>query len=392
MSTICIVDDVASQRLIITTMLKGAGFNNILAYGSAEEVLTQLFPEEHQGTKLPFDLLLLDINLPRINGIDVCRQIKNHPQTHHLPVIIVSASLETDDLQQAFEAGAMDFITKPVNKYELIARVRSAIRIKEETDLLHAQQSELMELTEYLEVANKALIEQFKHTEHLLRTMYEIGQALNSSHEVDDSLHQLIKTINSCIPYDAAELCLYDPQQQFLTLRMAANPLYTQQYKQNDVMYDPQQGYLRLLLEQQHGLIVPNVNEWTQAQLHPQQQWQGIQPHSYIGIPLMFNKQILGTIELVRQQTSFTNHDLRFLEGIGLQAAATFVHLQEIQRQQASLQSHLTSVRIDIDQEKRLRQANSIINSDAFQTILRKAQAIRARRITFDQDEEPYQA
>ncbi len=76
------------------------------------------------------DLILLDIMMPRMSGFEVCRKIKSDPGTRDIPIIMVTALSELGDIERGVESGTDDFITKPVNRLELITRVKSLLRVK----------------------------------------------------------------------------------------------------------------------------------------------------------------------------------------------------------------------------------------------------------------------
>ncbi len=82
-------------------------------------------------TQDPPDLILLDIMMPNMSGFEVCKQLKENPTTRHIPIIIVTALNESSDYERGMEAGADDFLTRPFNRIEFIARVRSLLRIRE---------------------------------------------------------------------------------------------------------------------------------------------------------------------------------------------------------------------------------------------------------------------
>jgi len=125
---ILIVDDVATNRIVLKVKLSAARYDTVQAWTGAE-VLRQIAQEAP-------DLLLLDMNLPDIDGIALCRRIKTHPSTATLPVIVLSASPTPEDRLAALRAGADDFMAKPVDESILMARLRSLLRAREaEQDL-----------------------------------------------------------------------------------------------------------------------------------------------------------------------------------------------------------------------------------------------------------------
>ncbi len=91
-----------------------------------------------------FDLMLLDIVMPEMDGVEACARVRNDARYADLPIIMVTALDDMDSLANAFVAGATDYITKPVNRVELVARVRAALRLKQELDRRQARERELL--------------------------------------------------------------------------------------------------------------------------------------------------------------------------------------------------------------------------------------------------------
>lgn len=145
--TILIVDDSATQRLALASLLEDEGYGNLMMAASAAEAL-QYFK---QNGSCPIDLILMDLHMPLMNGIEACRQIKADEDRRDIPIIMVTSSTETEDLQLAFAAGAMDYITKPPDEVELLARVRSALKLKHETDQRKARERDMQQLNQQLE-------------------------------------------------------------------------------------------------------------------------------------------------------------------------------------------------------------------------------------------------
>jgi phosphoserine phosphatase RsbU/P len=153
---ILIVDDSPSQRLLLRSMLKAEGHDNVVAAESAQAAFEQLGLGRPQG-RSGVDLVLLDLSMPGMDGLEACRRIKADERLRDIPVIVVTASTEPNDLEQAFEAGVVDYITKPPRSVELMARVRSALRLKQETDRRTQRERELLEVSERLKTANATL-------------------------------------------------------------------------------------------------------------------------------------------------------------------------------------------------------------------------------------------
>ena len=92
------------------------------------------------------DLILLDIMMPKMSGFEVCRRLKNDPKTTNIPIIMVTALSELGDIERAIDFGTDDFLTKPVNRWELITRVRTMLKLKHLTDKLERTLAYLNEI------------------------------------------------------------------------------------------------------------------------------------------------------------------------------------------------------------------------------------------------------
>jgi CheY-like chemotaxis protein len=137
--SVLIVDDSATQRLLMTSLLKTGGLTALVAVDSARAAFEYLAGLDGAAV----ELILMDISMPELDGISACRQIKALPGREDIPILMVTASTEVEELEQAFAAGALDYITKPLNKTELLARVRSALRLNHEICRRKACEQEL---------------------------------------------------------------------------------------------------------------------------------------------------------------------------------------------------------------------------------------------------------
>jgi diguanylate cyclase (GGDEF)-like protein len=153
---ILIVDDSEDQLLILKAILSSEGYKNIHLAESADKAF-KFLGLKGKKKKSEIDLILMDVTMPGINGIEACKRLKKEEPLKDIPVIMVTAHREEMHLEAAFKAGAMDYITKPINKIELLARVHSALRLKMETDSRKEREREMLEMAEKLDEANKQL-------------------------------------------------------------------------------------------------------------------------------------------------------------------------------------------------------------------------------------------
>ena len=127
---ILVIDDEPTNFDVIEILLFKEGYE-FYRQNSGAEAIAAL-------DKLQPDLILLDVMMPEIDGIEVCQRIKRHHRWQHIPIIMVTSLSEKEDLARCLDAGADDFVGKPINSSELRARVRSMLRIKSQYDHIQA--------------------------------------------------------------------------------------------------------------------------------------------------------------------------------------------------------------------------------------------------------------
>ena len=141
--TILVADDHESSLSGLEGLLSAEGFNVVTARDG------QVALAEFQRAQP--DLVLSDVKMPVLNGIEVCRHIKNNPETRLVPVVLITGLTAMEDRVAGIDAGADDFLTKPVERLQLIARVRSLLRQKAYTDELERAESVLFALARSIE-------------------------------------------------------------------------------------------------------------------------------------------------------------------------------------------------------------------------------------------------
>src|SRR5262245_25586034 len=125
---VLVVDDVPANVKLLEARLSAEYFDVVTAMSGSDALAI--------CERAECDIVLLDVMMPDMDGFEVCRRLKKNPSTHHIPVVMVTALDHPSDRIRGLEAGADDFLTKPVSDMALIARVRSLTRLKMMTDEL----------------------------------------------------------------------------------------------------------------------------------------------------------------------------------------------------------------------------------------------------------------
>ncbi|SMF20785.1 response regulator receiver modulated diguanylate cyclase [Tistlia consotensis] len=176
---ILVVDDILPNVKVLEAKLTAEYFDVITAFDGAGAL-------ERAVADSP-DVILLDVMMPGMDGFEVCRRLRQDPQTRHIPVVMVTALTDVSDRVRGLEAGADDFLSKPINDHALFARVRSLVRLKTLTDELRARQatagsSELEDLgaEEALAGAHVLIVDAQQH-----RSQRIADQLRQAGHEVE---------------------------------------------------------------------------------------------------------------------------------------------------------------------------------------------------------------
>jgi len=171
---ILIVDDNATNRDILKSRLQVHGYG-LLEAADGEQALAVV--REHCP-----DLILLDVMMPKIDGIEVCRRLKRDPAFPFLSVILVTAKADSKDVVAGLEAGADEYLTKPIDQIALVARVKSALRLKELHDRVVAQAADLAAWNQELERRVADQVQELERVGRLKRFLApQIAEAIVSS-------------------------------------------------------------------------------------------------------------------------------------------------------------------------------------------------------------------
>ena len=145
-STVLVVDDNPQNLELLLAYLEDLDCKTVSATEGAQAVdkAKQILP----------DLILLDVMMPKMSGFEVCKRLKNDPRTTDIPIIMVTALSELGDIERAIDSGTDDFLSKPVNRLELITRVKTMLKLKHLTDKLERTLAYLSEVESQVELRN----------------------------------------------------------------------------------------------------------------------------------------------------------------------------------------------------------------------------------------------
>ncbi|MBN2213777.1 MAG: hybrid sensor histidine kinase/response regulator [Bacteroidales bacterium] len=200
---ILIVDDIPGNLNFVSDILYNEGFRIIVATNGQDAI--DITREKHP------DLILLDVAMPLMDGYEVCRILKEDDSTREIPIIFLTAKGENEDILKGFEAGAVDYISKPFNTSELVSRVNTHIELRRQSDeLKHLNQIleekviertvQLQTLNDNLTIANKNLSKAYKELSNLDKAKNEFIRHIN--HELRTPLqgiHGFVRILSEIV-------------------------------------------------------------------------------------------------------------------------------------------------------------------------------------------------
>ena len=183
-STILVVEDEEGIARMIQVLLEARGFSALVSH-SGDEALAHLRTQ-------PIDLVLLDVMMPGMDGYEVCRRLKADGRWRHIPVVMLTAKDTVRDMVLGLEIGADDYITKPFNTEELIARIKVLLRIQRMSQEVLRRNRELQALNAVAVAVSRSLSSEEILDGALTRTLESLGLALGMAHLVEPKSGHLV--------------------------------------------------------------------------------------------------------------------------------------------------------------------------------------------------------
>jgi signal transduction histidine kinase/PleD family two-component response regulator len=317
---ILVADDRMDNVMLLARYLEYEGYENISARDGLETL-------DKVRDELP-DLVLLDVNMPYKNGFTVLEEIRNDPAIQHIPVIILTAArLDPTDVQSGLNLGADDYVTKPFDRHELMARIRTKLRVKEAEDVIRRRNREL-------------------------NLLPEIGKELSARTNIGELVTVLLRRCVETLGAISGHILIMNADGREL------KKSYTR--LEIEIAFPNLNSFLNEISENRQGLVIPDTQKlenWAAGQVNLL--------HSAIIVPLHGRQELLGVLVLTHEQENYFNLDhLLLLQAIASQAAIAvenarlYADVEQEQKRLAAVLQHAAEAILMFDANGRLVLSN----------------------------------
>ncbi len=326
--TVLIVDDTPTNLGVIADYIKNYGFQIMMAC-SGEIALKRV-----QYARP--DIILLDVMMPGIDGFETCRRLKADETTQDIPVIFMTALVETQHKVKGFEVGAVDYVTKPLQQEEVLARITTHLRLRDLTQNLQEKNTHLQKVTDELQETNEVLFNLMDQVREAnarlskkalqLETSNQVGQQVTSILDLDKLLGQVVALIQARFGYYFVGVWLLAEQQEAVVLRAGSGG-------ETGPLIEP--GF-SIPVNTDHSIIV-EVCRTGQAYLTNDVQTDARylfledlpKTRSELVLPLHIGREIIGVLDIQSQkEAAFDDDDKAVLQTLANQIAIAIRNAQ----------------------------------------------------------------
>ena len=321
---VLLIDDSEDNLFLLSQLLEREGYQVLTA-------LDGLSGLEQTRNHLP-DLILSDVMMPGLNGFQFTQRVKGDSNLSYIPIILITARNDSNDKVRAIEAGADDFLVKPIQRLELIARVRSLVRLKKSTDALMRAAEENARL--YVEAETRAVE---------LATLNETALAVGAQLTLPDLLNLIAR--KSCELVKARSSYIYLCNQEVGTLTVRAEHNSPKSFMGRTISYG--EGVAGMVAVTSRPMRINNYSEWS-ARASAYQDEREIT--AVLGVPLISGGRVVGVLDVLddMHHRVFNDDDVRLLNLLGPQAAIAINNAllyQEVWKERDRIEAVLNSVK-----------------------------------------------
>lgn len=328
---ILIIDDIPANLRLLTQMLSEAGYR-VRPYTRGEAAITS-------ALATPPDIILLDVMMPELDGFAICDRLKAHPHTRDIPVIFLSAIHDTENKLRAFETGGVDYITKPFQVSEVLARIRTHLKICELQQMYQQQNALLQQEIGERRRAEQSLIHQTEELSTLYRLSLSITSGLEFSHILDTLHHQL----STLMPIDVFYVAQYNAATDMIHM-----PAYFERDQNGELVPDRNvpsftarpSGFAEYILRTGQMLYIPDTIDPTVELPAQPIHLGGAFSRSYLGIPLVWQQQISGLLSVQSYRAkAYSDEQIRLVQAVAVQTAIAMENARLYEEAQAARQT-----------------------------------------------------